>query len=371
MRLLLILNGSLASQTASIGGGDLVMHKFIRLSGLQPDILVPASAESFVQTRGRRFLTASNLQPTVLGILVAYAIRMVQGVGWSLRNRHSHDIVLAASPFGVDLIPLWFWQAPHKGAVVFHVLPERKAVSFSTRLRFGLAALEQRVMLKIMRRACDFIVAGNDTARRQLEVLLPGKPISVLDAGFDAGAMDREPAPKKDANLACFVGRLTSQKGIFDLLEVMMSLARTHPDLRLAMVGTGPERDLLLAEIQKRGVTSISLLGFIGERDKIELLKRSTYFFFPSYEEGWGIALAEALYGECRCICYGLPHYRAIFGDFPSYARLGDPADFVRAFTTCPPVTPAQKDFLRRYDDKIIATRLKQYLLGIACPTSA
>ena len=33
-------------------------------------------------------------------------------------------------------------------------------------------------------------------------------------------------------------------------------------------------------------------------------MKRSGFFFFPSYEEGWGIALAEALYCGCKAVCF-------------------------------------------------------------------
>ena len=58
-----------------------------------------------------------------------------------------------------------------------------------------------------------------------------------------------------------------------------------------------------------------------------------TFRQFPHdlQEEGWGIALAEALYCECRCLCYELPHYRSIFAEFPVYTRIGDPKDFARA----------------------------------------
>lgn len=96
------------------------------------------------------------------------------------------------------------------------------------------------------------------------------------------------------------------------------------------------------------------------------LLKKSACFFFPSYEEGWGIALAEALYCECRCVCYELPHYRSVFGDFPVYARLGDPADFVRAFQQGGAVSPEQKNSVRQYDDQLVARRLVEHLSAIA-----
>jgi glycosyltransferase involved in cell wall biosynthesis len=364
--LLVSMNGSLASTDKSIGGGDLVLFKFIHLSLMQPDVLIPESAQNFAVTTGKKILTRKNNGLSMVGIIGLFLLRIIQGIWQAWQNKKIYDVALAASPFAVDVIPVWFWKARHKGAVIYHVIPERKAVNLVTRIRFGIAAVEQKITLAILRRACDFIVAGNEMTRRELEVRLPGKPIFILPAGFDAGFIDQVPPQVKDPNLACFIGRMVSQKGIFDLLKVMAELARIRPDFRLVMVGTGPERDFFVAEMQRLKLANIQLAGFISEQEKIVLLKKSTCFFFPSYEEGWGIALAEALYCECRCLCYELPHYRSIFGDFPAYVRLGDTGDFVRVFNECGPVAAAQKQFLRQYDDPNVARQLAGHLMAVA-----
>jgi len=363
--LLLSLNGSLASAGKSTGGGDLVLFKFIRRSQMQPDLLIPESAQSFAPAAGKKFLTRKNNQLSLVGIVSLFLLRIVQGVWHGWRNAKVYDIALAGSPFAVDVMPVWFWKARHKGAVIYHINPERKAVNFSTFIRFSLAAIEQKITMTILRRACDFIVAGNEFVKGQLQARLPGKPVFILPAGFDAAAIDAVAAEKKNPNLACFIGRMVSQKGIFDLLTVMAELARTQPEFKLVMVGTGPERAFFSAEMHRLKLTNIELAGFVSETEKIAMLKRSAYFFFPSYEEGWGIALAEALYCECRCVCYELPHYRSIFGDFPAYARLGDAADFLRAFRAAGSVAPEQKTFLRQYDDPLVVQQLVGHLAAV------
>ena len=363
--LFISMNGSLALPGQTVGGGDMVLFKFIRLSRSQPDVLIPQSAQGFAVNAGRLFLTAGNDKLNLLKMLWLFFARTVQGIVWSFRNHQHYDAALSASPFSVDVIPVWFWKARRKGAVIYHLLPPRKAVSVATFFRFGIAGLEQKIMLAILRRACDFFIAGNDFTKSQLAALMPGKPVFILPAGFDAAHIDSVPRQDKDTNLACFVGRLVSQKGIFDLLKVMDELRRTHPEFRLVMAGTGPERDFLVAEIQRLKLTNIELAGFVSEEQKIAVLKRSQYFFFPSYEEGWGIALAEALYCECRCLCYELPHYRSIFGEFPVYAKLGDAKDFVRAFRASGPVSAEQKNFLRQYDDPVVAQTLEEHLASV------
>lgn len=363
--LFISLNGSLASEGKTVGGGDVVLFKFIALSGLQPDVMIPQCARSFVATSGKFFLTASHGKLSTFGIVWTFFVRILQGIWQSFQNRKVYDVALSASPFGVDVIPVWFWKARRKGAVIYHLLPERKAINLETRIRFKLAALEQWVILKVLRVACDFIVAGNEHTKQQLQAIMPGKTMFILPAGIDAPAMDRITAPPKDPNLGCFVGRLVSQKGIFDLLKIMAELARSHPQFRLIMAGSGPEKDFFVSEMQRLKLTNIEMAGFVSEEQKFSLLKKSKYFLFPSYEEGWGIALAEALYCECLCLCYELPHYRFIFGDFPIYARLGDPVDFVRAFRQSGEVSPKQKEFIRQYDDPLIVQQLARDLASL------
>ena len=362
--LFLVYNGTTADSSSSIGGGDQVMLKFIRLSGAKPDLLIPKSAQQLVASPGKMFLTLGNLRLNLIGMVVMFLVRIVQGIYFSFKNRRTYDLAVGVSPYSVDLIPLWFWKARRKGAIIYHIIPKRKAVNWATRIRFALAAVEQRFNMKLLARTCDFIVAGNNFTKSQLEAALPGKAIFVLDAGFDASAIDRVPTQAKNPNLACFVGRLTSQKGIFDLVKVMAALKKTSPDFRLVIVGSGPDKEFLLTEIKRLELTNITLSGFISDEEKISLLKRSAFFFFPSYEEGWGIALAEALYCECRCVCYELTHYRSIFQNHPSYAKLGDADDFLRQFQAVQAqlVSPDQKKFLRQYDDPIIVRKFTGHL---------
>lgn len=365
-KVLVILNGSLADTRTSVGGGDQVLFKFIQLSSVRPDLLIPSSALSFVPNHRHAYQTLRNLRPSMLGIMLLFFLRIVQAAWLGLRHREVYDVALAASPFSVDVIPLWLWPARHKGAVIFHILPKRKGVNLATKIRFGIAALEHRITMKLLGRACDFLVAGNDFTRGQLERLVPGKKMYLLDAGFDAAAIDQVAQPSRDRNQACFIGRLVSQKGILDLLPLMEKIAKTNPAFKLLVIGTGPERDFLLAEIARLKLTNIQLTGFVSNEEKYQILKQSEYFFFPSYEEGWGIALAEAMYCECRCVCYELPYYRTVFGDYPAYARLGDREDFLRAFEQCVERSPAQKVFIRQYDDPKIAEKLAEHLRAIA-----
>jgi hypothetical protein len=92
-------------------------------------------------------------------------------------------------------------------------------------------------------------------------------------------------------------------------------------------------------------------------------LKQATYFIFPSYEEGWGIALAEGLYAKNLVFCYELSHYHSIFQDYPFYSPVGDWRRMASLIQEKyhGEVDSRQKDFAASYDDgKVIAKVLEQ-----------
>src|SRR4051812_19659830 len=83
--LLISVNGSLAGPGHSIGGGDVVIFKFIRLSNTRPDLLIPVTAERYAVNSGRFFSTRGSLRPTLPGIITLYLIRIFQGIWRALR----------------------------------------------------------------------------------------------------------------------------------------------------------------------------------------------------------------------------------------------------------------------------------------------
>jgi glycosyltransferase involved in cell wall biosynthesis len=72
-------------------------------------------------------------------------------------------------------------------------------------------------------------------------------------------------------------------------------------------------------------------LGFLPEKDKIATLKSSRVFLFPSYEEGWGIVVAEAMACGLPVIAYDLPAYREIFHAGMLRVPVGSVAKFADA----------------------------------------
>jgi glycosyltransferase involved in cell wall biosynthesis len=78
----------------------------------------------------------------------------------------------------------------------------------------------------------------------------------------------------------------------------------------------------LIAELQL--AEHVRLEGVASDERKIEALEAAELFLFPSGEEGWGIALAEAMRAGLPCVTYDLPIFDELFPRGRLAAPLGD-----------------------------------------------
>lgn len=347
----------------NLSGGDSYLVKLIKLSNLKPEIILPKQSKKFVsQYVSKTYEVSPSNSEDLSSLIKTYIIRLIQSIYILLTNKEHYDLAIASSPFLFDILPLSLSSSSKKAVILYHVIPKRKAKNFKTAARFAIAGIEKAISFFLIKKFIDIIITGNEIEKKKLQTIFPSKKIIIAHAGLDTKIIDRHPKQKKDKNLACFVGRLTSQKGIFDLVEIMKSLSLSHPKLKLVMLGDGPDRKELESRIKEAKLSSIELKGFVTEDEKYKCLNKAAYFFFPSYEEGWGIALAEALYTKDICFCYELPHYNSIFSNYPLYVKKGSTKDFISKFLKhASPNLDKQKQFIKKYDDtNVIRDVVKQ-----------
>jgi L-malate glycosyltransferase len=97
-------------------------------------------------------------------------------------------------------------------------------------------------------------------------------------------------AAASDAPVLFHVSNFRALKRIGDLIEVVARLG----EIRLVLVGDGPERSPAVEEARRLGVASrISFLG--RQTDFAELLAHADAFLLPSESESFGVAALEAL----------------------------------------------------------------------------
>lgn len=109
----------------------------------------------------------------------------------------------------------------------------------------------------------------------------------------------------REKTILC-VGTIGFRKGQTVLCQAFARIAARHPDWNLVLVGR-PSEPSLVAEIEATRTGSrledrIRLVNGASDEAIAELMRNSEIFAMPSFHEGLGLSLQEALFRGCACI---------------------------------------------------------------------
>lgn len=115
--------------------------------------------------------------------------------------------------------------------------------------------------------------------------------------------------PKKVSDLdqknIISVGRLSSEKGFSDLIDVFKLVNQIYPDWTLNIVGDGFERENIKRKINENNLQDRIILHGFQDRDYInQLLQKSSVYVMCSYTESFGIVLLEAFSFGIPCVAF-------------------------------------------------------------------
>ena len=199
----------------------------------------------------------------------------------------------------VDVVHAHWWIPGGAAAA----LAQRRGRPFLVTLHGTDVALSRKLpggrwlMGAVLRRAAAVTAVSTALAEAAAESL--GRPV----AGIPLTPMPLAPASATPAaggagarRGVIFVGRLTVQKRVGDLLEALALLGRrgTAPDA--TVVGDGPERGALEARVAALGLAGkVTFTGAVPPEAVASHLAGKRLFVLPSVDEGLGLVVAEAL----------------------------------------------------------------------------
>lgn len=164
---------------------------------------------------------------------------------------------------------------------------------------FGIPGMRRRPFgfLRIaLLKGCDAIIAMTPESVAELDgVGYPTARVLKVTNGIPLLPLSSpQPRLSKTVN-AIFVGRVSSEKGLSDLLHVWKSLkSRLTRPARLRLIGDGPQADELRALSLALGLgETVEFFGYCG--DVPAELSASDLFVLPSYAEGNSNAILEAM----------------------------------------------------------------------------
>jgi glycosyltransferase involved in cell wall biosynthesis len=137
-----------------------------------------------------------------------------------------------------------------------------------------------------------FIALTEFTAQKLLESGLTTRDkISIL-GNFLSNPLPMPGSFEKREPYVVYLGRLSPEKGITILLEAMAGLS----DLKLKMMGDGPQAEALRATARGRGLHHVEFLGHTVGDEKWNLLRRAMAVILPSVcYENFPIVVLESL----------------------------------------------------------------------------
>ncbi len=255
------------------------------------------------------------------GVAVAlYAASLLAPVA---RRRGRFDVLLAA------------WAFPDGAAAI--LLGELLRIPVVVKVHGSdLDVLGERAIVRAQLRATlprtrALVAVSEPLARRAIELGAPPERTVVVRNGIDRerfAPRDRARARRTlglpiDGRLIVFVGRVTEEKGVLDLIEAFALLDR--PDVTLAIVGDGPAAGLVAARTAGARV----ILAGARSHDEIPLwLAAADLVTLPSYHEGTPNAILEAIVSGRRVVATNV-------GGVPDVVR------DVRQGVLVPPRSPA------------------------------
>lgn len=156
----------------------------------------------------------------------------------------------------------------------------------------------------------DGYVALSDFARGKfIEGGLPANRIHVKP-----NFVQSDPGEKrKPGSYALFVGRLSPEKGVQTLLSAWAQMSQWYP---LVVIGDGPLRESLEAEVAKQNISSVTFKGWLPRAQTIEAMKQSAFLVVPSlWYEGFPMTIAEAFACGTPVLCSKLGGMQEIVDD--------------------------------------------------------
>ena len=158
-------------------------------------------------------------------------------------------------------------------------------------------------MLRVLRDADAVTVLGDHTARR-LGRVVPAERMHRLAGGVDERRFPVRTTPPGLSSRPTVVvmSRLVRRKGVDVLLRSWPLVLGLVPAARLVVIGDGPMRSTLVRTAESAPMRgSVSLLGLLPHRRRLEVLHAADVFVAPSRDrwggiqsEGLGLATLEA-----------------------------------------------------------------------------
>jgi teichuronic acid biosynthesis glycosyltransferase TuaC len=164
----------------------------------------------------------------------------------------------------------------------------------------------------------DSLIAVSGLVKKRALEILPDARVDVITNGVNTETFKTRGNKKTSERRIIFVGRLTEDKGVKELLKAFAHIYRKHPDTRLVLIGEPVLREWISGFIRENALEkAVEMTGGVPHETLPEHYGKGHLFVLPSYSEGMPVSMLEAM-------AMGLPVVISAVGGVPEIIRHGE-----------------------------------------------
>jgi len=297
-----------------------------------------------------------------------------------LRKFPEVDVIIPVSDYFCDIIPAFFLKKKYPNAKLIVWIhhrylppknrPGNKIVNW---LMYTLQGWGFKKIMRYADEAWTYITDSGDLIDSELKQLgINVKKIHKMKCGMDIKDVPDENITKKVD--AVMIGVMPN-KGMYDIIPVWKEVIKHRPGTTLKLMGR--THDAIYDIIDEAGLRNeISVFkpssGYVDTVTFYKMIKEARIMFAPSKEEGWGIAVCEAMACGLPVVGYDLPVYKKIYGDNFIKIPIGDTMMFAESICK---VLDSKEEYdnnkekgfkcAKQYDWDLVADEDWEYINGI------
>jgi glycosyltransferase involved in cell wall biosynthesis len=175
-------------------------------------------------------------------------------------------------------------------------------------------------------RSADVVVVNSTFTAADVEETLrvPRERITVAPPAVDPGFTPDGPSAELGGPYVLTVSTLEARKNLDTLVQAIKIVREQRPELRLAVAGAEGWQAPLLQD------DWIDALGFVDDEQLRRLYRGASVFVYPSYYEGFGLPVVEAMASGTPVLASAHPSLDDASGDAAVRADPKSPEEFAQ-----------------------------------------